>query len=96
PKGIYVMLGGGSWARVYQTMFLGPLISMTGSRKMRILMYKPNKGLAFMIKLFEAGKVAPVIDRCYPLSKVPEALRYFGEGHAQGKVVITLEHNDKT
>ena len=96
PKGIYVMLGGGSWARVYQTMFLGPLISMTGSRKMGILMHKPNKGLAFMIELIEAGKVAPVIDRRYSLSKVAEALRYFGEGHAKGKVVITLEHNNKT
>jgi NADPH:quinone reductase-like Zn-dependent oxidoreductase len=69
---------------------------MTGSRKMGILIHKPNKGLAFMMELIEAGKVAPVIDRRYPLSKVPEALRYFGEGHAQGKVVITLEHNDKT
>ncbi|HUU39696.1 MAG TPA: NAD(P)-dependent alcohol dehydrogenase [Desulfatiglandales bacterium] len=96
PKGTYVMLGGGSWARVYQTMFLGPLISMTGSRKMVILMHKPNKGLDFMIGLFEAGKVVPVLDRRYPLSKVPEALRYFGEGHAKGKVVITLEHNDNT
>ena len=96
PKGIYVMLGGGSWARVYQTMFLGPLISMTGSRKMGILMHKPNKGLVFIKELFEAGKVVPVIDRRYSLSKVAEALRYFGEGHAKGKVVITLEHNNKT
>jgi len=96
PKGIYVMLGGGSWARVYQAMFLGPLISMTGSKKMGILMLKPNKDLAFMNELFEAGKVVPVIDKRYPLSEVPEALRYFGEGHAKGKVVITVEHNDKT
>ena len=63
---------------------------------MSILMHKPNKGLAFMIELIEAGKVVSVIARRYPLSEVPEALRYFGEGHAQGKVVITLEHNDKT
>jgi NADPH:quinone reductase-like Zn-dependent oxidoreductase len=49
-----------------------------------------------MKELFEAGKVAPVIDRRYPLSEVPEALRYFGKGHAKGKVVITLEHNNKT
>jgi NADPH:quinone reductase-like Zn-dependent oxidoreductase len=47
-------------------------------------------------ELFEAGKVVPVIDRRYPLSEVPEALRYLEEGHAKGKVVITLEHNDKT
>lgn len=95
PKGIYVMLGGGSWARVFQAMLLGPWISMTGSKKMGLLMLKPNKDLAFLIELFEAGKVKPVIDRRYPLSEVAEALRYFGEGHAQGKVVITVEHNDK-
>ncbi len=49
-----------------------------------------------MTELLEAGKVVPVIDRRYPLSEVPEALRYFGEGHAQGKLVITVEHNSKT
>ena len=96
PKGIYVMLGGGSWARVFQVMFMGPWISMTGSKKMGILMHKPNKkDLNFMKKLFEAGKVVPVIDRRYTLSEVAEALRYFGEGHVRGKVVITVEHNDK-
>ena len=58
-------------------------------------MHKPNKGLAFMKELLEAGKVLPVIDRRYPLSEVPEALRYFGEGQARGKIVITLEHNNK-
>jgi NADPH:quinone reductase-like Zn-dependent oxidoreductase len=44
----------------------------------------------FLKELFEAGKVVPVIDRRYPLSEVPEALRYLEEGHAQGKVVITM------
>ena len=63
---------------------------------MGILMHKPNKDLALMKELLEAGKVVPVIDRRYPLSEVAEALRYFGEGHARGKVVITLEHNNKT
>jgi NADPH:quinone reductase-like Zn-dependent oxidoreductase len=95
PKGIYVMVGGSS-ARIFQTIFLGPLISMTGSKKLGILAHKPNKGLDFMKELFEAGKVVPIIDRRYPLSEVPEALRHFGEGHAKGKVVITLEHNNKT
>jgi len=88
PKGIYVMVGGAT-ARIFQVMFLGPLISMTGSKKMGLLIHKPNKDLAFIIELFEAGKVKPIIDRRYPLSEVAEALRYFGEGHAQGKVVIT-------
>jgi NADPH:quinone reductase-like Zn-dependent oxidoreductase len=88
PKGIYVMVGG-SMARILQAVFLGPWISMTGSKKMCILAAEPNKGLTFMKELFEAGKVVPVIDRRYPLGEVAEALRYFGEGYAQGKVVIT-------
>jgi NADPH:quinone reductase-like Zn-dependent oxidoreductase len=97
PNGIYVMLGGGSWARVFQTMFLGPLISMTGSKKMGVLIHKPNRNdLNYMNNLFEAGKVKPMIDRSYPLSEVPDALRYFGKGHVKGKIVITVEHNDKT
>jgi len=95
PKGIYVMIGG-STAQKLQALFLGPLISMTGSKKLGSFMGKPNqKDLVFLIALFEAGKVVPVIDRCYPLSEVAEAFRYLGEGHAKGKVVITVEHNDK-
>ena len=63
-------------ATLFQVVFLGPLISMTGSNKMDILMHKPNTSdLVFMKELFEAGKVVPVIDRCYPLSEVAEALR---------------------
>jgi NADPH:quinone reductase-like Zn-dependent oxidoreductase len=43
-----------------------------------------------MKELIEAGKVTPVIDKTYPLSEVPEAIGYVGEGHARGKVVITV------
>lgn len=88
PKGIYVIIGG-STARILQFMFLGPLISMTG-KKMGLLMHKTNKDLAFIKKLVEEGKIKSVIDKHYPLSKVAEALRYFGEGNAKGKVVITV------
>jgi len=90
-KGIYVFVGG-STAAIFQAFFLGPLISMTGSKKMGIVMWKPNKkeDLVFLKELFEAGKVVPVIDRHYPLSEVPEAFRYLEEGHALGKVVITM------
>lgn len=95
PKGIYVMVGG-SMARIFQIMFLGLWISRPWSKKISILAHKPNKDLVFIIELFETGKVFPVIDRRYPLSEVAEALRYFGKGHAKGKVVITLEHNNKT
>jgi NADPH:quinone reductase-like Zn-dependent oxidoreductase len=91
PKGIYVMVGG-SLAAILQGFLLGPLISMTGSKKMGSVMWKPNnqEDLAILEELFAAGKVAPVIDRHYPLSEVPEALRYLEEGHAKGKVVITV------
>jgi NADPH:quinone reductase-like Zn-dependent oxidoreductase len=55
-----------------------------------------NEDLVVLNEFIEAGKVTPVIDRTYPLSETPEAFRYLDEGHAQGKVVITVEHNDKT
>jgi NADPH:quinone reductase-like Zn-dependent oxidoreductase len=95
PRGIFVMVGG-SWGLSFKLIFLGLLISIIGRKKMGILAYKPNKDLASLIDLIDAGKVVPVIDRRYPLSEVPEALRYLGEGHAKGKLVITVEHNNKT
>jgi NADPH:quinone reductase-like Zn-dependent oxidoreductase len=52
--------------------------------------------LEFLRELLEAGKVVSVIDRVYPLSETPEAIRYLEEGHARGKVVITVEQNNKT
>jgi len=91
PKGIYVVTGG-SMAQIFQPMFLGPLISMTGSKTMGNLSAKPNQeDLVFVSELLEAGTVVPVIDRRYLLSEVPEALRYYGEGHSRGKVVITVK-----
>ena len=95
PKGIYVMTGG-SVAQMFQSMLLGPWISMTRSKKMGNMLARPNqKDLAFVKELLEAGKVVPVIDKRYPLGEVPEALRYLGQGHARGKVVITVQHNNK-
>ena len=91
PEGIYILVGG-SMARFSQAMILGPLISMAGSKKLDSLGWaKPNiEDFAYTSELLEGGKVVPHIDRCYPLSEVPEALRYYGGGHAQGKVVITM------
>ena len=95
PKGIYVMAGG-SMAQIFQAMLLGSLMSTAGGKKMRGVSAKPNQeDLAFMKSLLEAGKVVPVIDRHYPLSETAEALRYLGEGHARGKIVITVEHSGK-
>jgi NADPH:quinone reductase-like Zn-dependent oxidoreductase len=50
-----------------------------------------QKDLVFLKELLEAGKVVPVIDRRYPLSGAAQALRYLAEGHAHGKVVLTVE-----
>ena len=96
PEGTYVCTGG-SLAQIFQSILLGPLMSKTGGKQLGNSAKKPNqKDLVFMKELLEAGKVVPVIDRRYTLSEVPEALGYIGEGHARGKVVITVEHNDKT
>ncbi len=92
PNGSYVAV-----AFNPASLFLGPLISMTGSKKVGSLVAKPNnKDLVFIKELLGASKIVPVIDRRYPLSEVAEAVRYYGEGHAQGKVIITVEHNNKT
>ena len=77
-------------AQLFQVLLLGPWISMTG-KKMGFMMAKMNKkDLVFLRELLEAGKVVPVIDRRYPLSEVAKALRYLEEGHARGKVIITV------
>ena len=92
PEGIFMMVGG-SLATLVQVVFLGALISRIGSKRIGLNTWKPNKkeDLTLLAELFEAGKVVPVIDRRYPLSEVPEALRYLEEGHALGKIVITVE-----
>jgi len=89
--GIFVTAGGGG-VPILQVLLLGPLLSMIGSKKMGLVMAKlKKKDLEFLKDLLEAGKIVPVIDRRYPLSEVAGALRYLEEGHAQGKVVITVE-----
>jgi NADPH:quinone reductase-like Zn-dependent oxidoreductase len=93
PTGTYVM-SGGAMSQMTQAMLMGPWMSRNG-QKMGNLAAKPNKtDLAFVKELLEACKVKPVIDRCYPLSEVADAIRYLEEGHAQGKVVITVAHNN--
>jgi NADPH:quinone reductase-like Zn-dependent oxidoreductase len=85
-EGIYVMVGGAT-ARLFQVM----LRSMTGNKKVATFIKKTNqKDLIFLKELLEAGKVAPIIDRRYPLNEAPEAIRYLEKGHARGKVVITV------
>jgi NADPH:quinone reductase-like Zn-dependent oxidoreductase len=60
-------------------------------QRLRPLVSKERRADLLVLKeLIEAGKVTPVIDRTYPLSEVPEAIRYLEQGHARGKVVITV------
>ncbi|NIM94520.1 MAG: zinc-binding dehydrogenase [Anaerolineales bacterium] len=94
PEGIFIYVGGSTGA-IFQSLLLAPLISKFGNKKMGIGAWNPNKkeDLDFLAELFEAGKVLPVIDRRYPLGELPEALRYLEDGHALGKVVITVAHN---
>ncbi|MCX6133325.1 MAG: NAD(P)-dependent alcohol dehydrogenase [Ignavibacteriales bacterium] len=96
PQGIYVMAGG-TGAQIFQAILLGPWMSKTGGKKMGGVTGRPKQeDLVFMKGLLEAGRVVPVIDRRYPLSETADALRYLGEGHARGKIVITMEHSSKT
>ena len=97
PNGICVLIGGGGpdegrWigplSRPIKALFLSPFVS----QKFVMLLADMNKkDLTVLTDLMQSGKVTPVIDRRYSLSQVPEAIRYLEEGHARGKVVITVE-----
>lgn len=96
PKGIYVMTGG-TMAQIFQSMLFSSVMSEKDGRKMGGVSAKPNQtDLVYLKELYEAGKVRSVIDRRYPLSEAAEALRYLGDGHARGKILITMENGDKT
>ena len=97
PKGIYVLIGGGGTndqgligplANPIKAMLLSPFVS----QKMDMMLAELNKkDLTILGDLMQSGKVTPVIDRTYPLSQIAEAIRYLEQGHARGKVVITLD-----
>ena len=94
--GIYVIVGGGL-PQIFQAMLLAPLLSRIGSKKTCFFVANINqKDLVSLKGLLEAGKIVPVIDRRYPLSDAAEALRYLEERHAQGKIVLTVEHSNGT
>jgi NADPH:quinone reductase-like Zn-dependent oxidoreductase len=96
PKGIYVMAGGRA-AQIFEPMLLGSWLSEKDGRKMGFVSaHIDQKDLLTLKEMLEAGKIVPAIDKRYPLNEVPEALRYLGAGHARGKIVITVEHNNKT
>jgi NADPH:quinone reductase-like Zn-dependent oxidoreductase len=84
--------GGGRWLGGFDRQILrAPLLSALVRQRLRPLVSKERREDLLVLKeLIEAGKVTPVIDRTYPLSEVPQAIRYLEEGHARGKVVITV------
>ncbi|KAB2863446.1 MAG: zinc-binding dehydrogenase, partial [Anaerolineae bacterium] len=78
-------------SQIFQALLLGSLVSKFGPKKMYGVLARPDPNdLAYMKDLIEAGKVTPVIDRCYPLAETAEAIRYVDAGHARGKVIITM------
>jgi len=90
PNGIYVAAGGGV-GRILQAFLLGPLVSLFGRKKMGFFLANINqRDLGFLKDLLAGTKMVSVIDRRYPLSDAADALRYLAEGHAQGKVVLTV------
>lgn len=96
PGGRYVA-SGGAMTQIFQAMLLGPLLSLTGEKKLTNLYMTPSrKDLLLMKELIESGKVKPVIDRRYPLRQAAEALNYYEKGHARGKVIITMRHANQS
>jgi NADPH:quinone reductase-like Zn-dependent oxidoreductase len=93
PRGTYVVVGVkdiGRWlglGRQFKALLLSPFVR----QRMRVFVVRHNReDLAVLKELVEAGKLAPVIDRRYALSDLPEALRYQGEGHVRGKIIIAM------
>lgn len=90
PQGIYVM-SGGSTKQIFEALLRGSFLSEKNGRKLCALTAQPKQeDLDFLKAWAEAGKIKPVIDKRYPLSKAADALRYLGEGHARGKVILTI------
>jgi NADPH:quinone reductase-like Zn-dependent oxidoreductase len=94
PKGVLVAVGGpneGRWIGPLGRSVRMALLSPAVSQRMVFFLAHENKDdLVMLRELLEAGKVTPVIDRTYPLSEAAEAIRYLEQGHAKGKVVVTM------
>ncbi|WP_047986418.1 NAD(P)-dependent alcohol dehydrogenase [Ornithinibacillus californiensis] len=89
-NGICVYVGG-SISQMYESMLFGPLVSITGKKKfMNFMHQQKQEDLVLLKELIEADSVKPVIDRRYTLDEVPQAIKYFEEGHSRGKVVISI------
>jgi NADPH:quinone reductase-like Zn-dependent oxidoreductase len=94
PTGTLVIVGGeggGRWVGGFDRSFRASLLSPFVRQRLSMLIStERQEDLQLLSELIEAGKVTPVIDRTYPLSEAPEAIRYLAEGHPRGKVVVTV------
>ncbi|HZO67883.1 MAG TPA: NAD(P)-dependent alcohol dehydrogenase [Kribbellaceae bacterium] len=94
PKGTLVIAGGetgGRWLGGYDRLLRAPMLSPFVSQTLRTLTSREKgEDLLVLKDLIEAGKVTPAIERTYPLSEAPKAIRHVEDGHARGKVVITV------
>ena len=88
-NGTYATVGG-HIPRLLQNFVLGPLISGLSSKRVRLVGLRPNKDLAYMNQLFEAGQLRPVIDSQYALADVADAYRRFGAADQMGKIIVTI------
>jgi NADPH:quinone reductase-like Zn-dependent oxidoreductase len=95
PKGTLVIVGGdggGRWTGGFlRGVLRAPIVSLFVSQRLRGLATKTERDdLLALTELIEAGTVTPVIDRTYPLIEAPDAIRHLAEGHAAGKIVVTV------
>jgi NADPH:quinone reductase-like Zn-dependent oxidoreductase len=95
PNGICVIAGFTTLSRLFEHIIMGSWVSKTSDKKIGLMdVANTNpQDLVFLKELLEAKKIAPVIDRCYPLSQTADAIRYLEEGHARGKVIINVAPN---
>jgi NADPH:quinone reductase-like Zn-dependent oxidoreductase len=95
PRGSLVLVGGehgrGRLLGGFDRQLRAPLVSMFVQQRLRALVAKERaEDLEEITRLIESGAIRPVIDRSYPLADAPDAIRYLAEGHAAGKVVLTI------
>jgi len=92
PGGICVLIGGSSLAQMLGGKLVWPLLLGGGGKKLGGMVAKvTQEDLVFLKALLESGKLVPVVEKRYSLGQVPEAIRYLETGHAQGKLVITVQ-----
>jgi NADPH:quinone reductase-like Zn-dependent oxidoreductase len=90
PHGIFVMAGGTN-KQLFQAVALGPMLSSKDGRKLGSMVARMDlHDMELLTELLESGKLKPVIDRRYPLSQTADAMRYLAEGHAHGKIVLSV------